>query len=66
MIAARRTYYLNVCADVIEVPEVCAQLKMTEPAPAYQVTATGRCHYLGSSSLPPAGSVRMGWLVQAH
>merc|ERR1711957_188154 len=42
------TYYLNVCADVIEVPEVCAQLKMTEPAPAYQVTATGRCHYLGT------------------
>jgi len=42
------TYYLNVCADVIEVPEVCQKLKMTEPAPAYQVTATGHCHYLGT------------------
>jgi len=42
------TYYLNVCADVIEVPEVCQALQVTEPSPAYQVTANGQCDYLGT------------------
>eukprot|EP00658_Telonema_sp_P-2_P009242 TRINITY_DN13476_c0_g1_i4.p1 TRINITY_DN13476_c0_g1~~TRINITY_DN13476_c0_g1_i4.p1 ORF type:complete len:292 (+),score=67.53 TRINITY_DN13476_c0_g1_i4:52-927(+) len=41
------TYYLNVCADVIELPEACKKLKKVDPAPAYQVTNTGQCKTLG-------------------
>jgi len=42
------TYYINVCADVLKVPDACKALMKTDPAPAYQVTATGQCHALGT------------------
>eukprot|EP00656_Telonema_subtile_P025442 TRINITY_DN2750_c0_g1_i6.p1 TRINITY_DN2750_c0_g1~~TRINITY_DN2750_c0_g1_i6.p1 ORF type:complete len:167 (-),score=18.75 TRINITY_DN2750_c0_g1_i6:187-687(-) len=42
------TYFLNVCADVIEVPAACKRLQKLSPAPAFQVSANGQCHSLGT------------------
>jgi|ERR1712166_1661678 len=42
------TYYLNVCADVIELPPACRRLSKLTPAPAFQVTSNGQCHALGT------------------
>jgi len=43
-----QTYYLNVCSDVILVPPACKDLQKMDPAPAFEVTPTGQCFYLGT------------------
>jgi len=45
---ANTTYFLNICSDVILVPPACKELQKMDPAPAFQVTATGQCFYLGT------------------
>jgi len=42
------TYYLNVCANTMAVPQVCQGLAKKDPAPAYQVGDNGNCYYLGT------------------
>lgn len=49
-----QTYYLNVCSDVIAVPPACRELQKMDPAPAYDVTPTGECFYLGEPPNLPA------------
>jgi len=43
-----QTYYLNVCSDVILVPPACKELQKMDPAPAFDVSPTGECFYLGT------------------
>merc|ERR1719231_188598 len=45
---ANQTYYLNVCSDVIAVPPACRELQKMDPAPAFDVTPSGECFYLGT------------------
>jgi len=41
-------YYLNVCSDVILVPPACKALQKMDPSPAFDVTPSGECFYLGT------------------
>lgn len=41
-------YYLNICSDVLLVPPACKKLQKSDPAPAYDVTPSGECFYLGT------------------
>lgn len=40
-------YYFNVCGDANQVPAACVSLEKAVQAPAYQVTSTDDCFWLG-------------------
>ena len=40
-------YYFNVCGDASQVPAACVSLEKAVQAPAYQVTSTDDCFWLG-------------------
>ena len=46
-------YYLNICSDVLLVPPACKKLQKSDPAPAYDVTPSGECFYLGTPIIHP-------------
>jgi len=41
-------YYLNICSDVLLVPPACAKLQKKDPSPAFDITPSGECYYLGT------------------
>jgi len=42
------SYYLNICANTMVVPNACKKLAKQDPAPAYQIGSNGNCYYLGT------------------
>merc|ERR1711998_115203 len=42
------TYYMNVCANTMAVPQACQSLAKHDPSPAFQVSDNGNCYYLGT------------------
>lgn len=42
------TYYLNVCANTMAVPDACKTVQKHDPSPAFQVADNGGCYYLGT------------------
>eukprot|EP00656_Telonema_subtile_P024849 TRINITY_DN26_c0_g1_i1.p1 TRINITY_DN26_c0_g1~~TRINITY_DN26_c0_g1_i1.p1 ORF type:complete len:354 (+),score=60.27 TRINITY_DN26_c0_g1_i1:91-1152(+) len=46
--ASGTTYYMNICANTMVVPQACKALAKKDPSPAYQVSSNGHCYYLGT------------------
>eukprot|EP00658_Telonema_sp_P-2_P079043 TRINITY_DN7559_c0_g1_i4.p1 TRINITY_DN7559_c0_g1~~TRINITY_DN7559_c0_g1_i4.p1 ORF type:complete len:203 (+),score=25.27 TRINITY_DN7559_c0_g1_i4:175-783(+) len=42
------SYYLNICANTMQVPRACKKLAKKDPSPAYQIGSNGHCFYLGT------------------
>lgn len=47
-LAGGTTYYMNICANTMVVPDACIALAKKDPSPAYQVAQNGNCYYLGT------------------